>query len=330
MNLKNTILITGAGGAAGVFLIRHLQKNNFKVVAVDSNPQAIGLLYGDLNYVVPDCLDTRYPMVIREICINDGVHIAIPLIDEELLIFKKMETATFHVICPRSSFISVCLDKYSLMKELEGAGVVVPKTYLLSEFTDQLSFPLIVKPKTGRGSRNVFTVCDRKELEYIKINKINEIENYIVQEKIDGDEFTISVVVDKRNEKVIVVPKKIILKNGITSIAVTESNKAIHEVCQLIVSKMSPSNPFNVQLVVNKNNKVPYIFEINPRYSTTVTLTINAGVDEIMIPIDFIMGKEPNYSSQKFKEGIVLVRGTLERFMEIDDYNFQMQNIVYK
>jgi carbamoyl-phosphate synthase large subunit len=113
-----------------------------------------------------------------------------------------------------------------------------------------------------------------------------------------------------------VVPKRVICKRGITRIAVTEYSNAIDRVCREVQEKLHANGPFNVQCIIKGG--VPYIFEINPRFSTTTVLTIEAGVDEVGGLIAEAMG-EP-YEWGDFQNGVTLVRRTEHVFMGWGEY----------
>ena len=87
-----------------------------------------------------------------------------------------------------------------------------------------------------------------------------------------------------------VVPKEIIDKRGITRLAVTRKNDAIDRLCRNIQERLRADGPFNVQLRLDANG-TPLPFEINPRFSTTVTLTQAAGVDELGSLVDMALGR---------------------------------------
>jgi len=69
--------------------------------------------------------------------------------------------------------------------------------------------------------------------------------------------------------------------------------------CIDIVEKLNPCGSFNVQLKLY-NNEI-YIFEINPRFSTTLVLSIAAGVNEIDLVIQNYNKNDVEYISS-FKE----------------------------
>ncbi len=324
---KKTILITGVGGAAGRYLIQMAQKNDFKVVAVDANPKAYGLLFGDVNIVVPDSSHPNFLTRIQEICSNFAVDFIYPLIDEEIIPLKSLESDVLKVICPNIKFVETAIDKYRLMKELSRNEIDVPKTFLLGDSLDGVEFPAIIKPRSGRGSRGIRIIENEDDLkEALEILK-GSYDQYIIQSLIQGDEYTISVVANSKCEFLAVVSKKIIDKKGITRFAAVEKNDVLWQLGVDLVKKFKLDNPVNVQLIINEIDSKPYIFEINPRFSTTVSLTIEAGMNEFLAPLDVFLGTTyGNYT--EIKENLVMLRGTLEEYIDLNVYDDLTNRII--
>ena len=324
---KKTILITGVGGAAGRYLIQMAQKNDFKVVAVDANPKAYGLLFGDVNIVVPDSSHPNFLTRIQEICSNFAVDFIYPLIDEEIILLKSLESDALKVICPNVKFVETAIDKYQLMKELSRNAIDVPKTFLLGDNLDGVEFPAIIKPRSGRGSRGIRIIENEDDLkEALEILK-GSYDQYIIQSLIQGDEYTISVVANSKCEFLAVVSKKIIDKKGITRFAVVEKNDVLWQLGVDLVKKFKLDNPVNVQLIINEIDSKPYIFEINPRFSTTVSLTIEAGMNEFLAPLDVFLGTTyGNYT--EIIENLVMLRGTLEEYIDLSVYDDLTNRII--
>ena len=81
-----------------------------------------------------------------------------------------------------------------------------------SEGFEGANFPLVIKPRTGRGSRGLGIIESESQLEeYLKRDTYG-VNNLLVQEFIGGSEFTVSVVVWRDGEVQAVVPKEIIAK----------------------------------------------------------------------------------------------------------------------
>ena len=316
-----TVLLTGAGGAAVPSLIEHLRaRYGFRVIAVDMDPYAAGLFFADQGYVVPSGKSAQFQPTLLAICQREAVEVVIPLVDEELLASLSLREHGIAVILPTADFIELCLDKYKLMQALHVANISNLPTYLSSSLPAKLEFPLIVKPRTGRGSVGVKISYSLDELQKNLANSEYTAEQLIIQPYVRGKEFTVSVVVDGKGSFYTVVPKEIILKKGITRLAVTRRLERLHDLCHAIQTKFQANGPYNVQLRIDEKTGQPLIFEINPRFSTTVSLTIAAGVDEVGGLIQCALGKGWTDNLQNWVEGKVLVRRQTDFFMEEPDF----------
>lgn len=310
-----TILVTGAGGAAVPGLIRYLQSHyGYRVLAVDMDQFAIGLYWADAGFVVPAGDAPDFLLVMHNICEQEQVDVVVPLVDEELLPALELEHYGFKVLLPRREFVQTCLDKFVLMQELSVNNIQIPTTILGTDDGERIPFPVIVKPRVGRGSRGVGIARSVKDLNHIFYTSAYTSDKLIMQSYIEGTEFTVSVVVGRDGHVYAVVPKKIVCKKGVTRIAITRHNDKIDAVCRKIQRGLRADGPFNVQLVIDKNTGLPTVFEINPRFSTTTSLTTEAGVDEVGGLIrQFVYPNDPKFNT-KWKDGVVLLRRTLDEF----------------
>ena len=306
---KRTILLTAAGGSGTIYIIKSLIKK-YRIIAVDMNKYSSGLYLADRGYLLPPCISRDYLEKLDQIIKKEKVDVLIPLIDEELLpisrYYKDREIPK--ILLPREIFIKLCLNKWELMNALSKANIPCPKTYLLKSFKQipQNLLPCIIKPIKSRGSRGFQYLKNKEDFKkYFEDNSFKK-NDLIIQELIEGTEFTISVVVSNKGEILSVVPKEVILKKGITKIAVTRRNQKIDEVCRKIQQNFQADGPFNVQLIMDKKTNLPKVFEINPRFSTTVALTMAAGVNEVDLLIENLLNKKT--SKPRFKENLVMTR----------------------
>jgi len=316
-----TILLTGAGGAAIPGLIKHLQSNyGYRVLSADMDRYAIGLFWADKGFVIPPGNSPDFLPTIRYICQQENVNVFIPLVDEELVISLELEQEGIPVLIPRKKFVESCLDKFVLMNELRSAKISIPATRLACDDLSGVNFPAVVKPRTGRGSRGVGFVSSQNELlDFLQVSPFKP-EALIVQTYVDGTEFTVSVTVWRDGNVQAVVPKEIICKKGITRLAVTRHNFQIDRLCRNIQERLKADGPFNVQLRLSKDTGAPLPFEINPRFSTTVSLTIAAGVDELGVLIKQATGQNNSLLKNDWREGVVLMRRTLDEFTDEGDF----------
>ena len=315
-----TVLLTAAGGAPVPGLIKHLKSEyGYRVLAADMDCHAIGLYYADKGFVIPPANAADFLPTIRYICKKENVNVFIPLVDEELVTSLALEQEGIPVLIPRKKFVESCLDKFALMNELRAAEISIPDTRLGCDDLRGVNYPAIVKPRTGRGSRGVGIVHSQIELENFLKASFFMPEQVIVQNYIDGVEFTVSVTVWRDGNVQAVVPKEIICKKGITRLAVTRHNSQIDSLCHDVQERLRADGPFNVQLRLNKNTGIPLPFEINPRFSTTISLTIAAGVDELGGLIKQAIGQTDSQIKNNWREGVVLLRRTLDEFVDEAD-----------
>ncbi len=313
-----TVLVTCAGGAVTLGLIRRLQSQyGYRVIATDMDPHAVGLYWADMGFVVPPGGAPDYLLVMRHICEQEQVDVVVPLADEELLPALELESYGFKVLLPRREFVRTCLDKFVLMQELAVNNIQVPTTILGTDDEEHIPFPVIVKPRVGHGSRGIDIARSAQDLALVFHTSAYTLGDLIVQSYIEGTEFTVSVVAGRDGCVHAVVPKEVVCKRGITRIAITRHNEKIDAVCRKIQNNMRADGPFNVQLVLDKKTGLPTVFEINPRFSTTTLLTTEAGVDEVGGLIrQFVYPNDPKFNT-KWKEGVVLLRRTLDEFVDV-------------
>lgn len=322
-----TILLTAGGGAALPTLIDRLRARGHRVVVVDADPNAAGLYLADAGFAIPFATDPQFVPVMRRICTAERVNVLVPLVDEELLLVADLaRLLDIAMIGPEPHFITLALDKLELMRGMAAAGLPTPATRLLSEGVCGLEFPLILKPRVGRGSRGVKIVRSQAELEGYLASAHPDASGTLVQAYVEGGEFTVSVVVDRAGRVRAIVPKEVIDKRGITRIAVTRRNDSIDALCRNIQRHFRANGPFNVQLRLDRAG-TPRTFEINPRFSTTITLTQAAGVDELGSLVDLALGREPPPEAWEWREGVTLIRRTLDAFMDVKDYESRSRSV---
>lgn len=292
--MVTTVLVTGAGGASGIGAIRSLQETTeYEVVGVDMNPDAAGLFLADEGTVVPRATADDWPSVIQYVVERFDIDVIVPTVDEELTVLDTLQTSV-PMLAPRQGVIETTVDKYRSTKILEEAGHVVPETWLGSDAPNDVPFPLVGKPRFGRGSRGVEVLEDAAEVdEYLREAEYAS-EHVVLQEYVDGREFTTSVVGTDDGDLLAVVPKEALLKRGSTVKGVTRDLPAVSKSCRRTFETLDPHGPLNVQQILDADGR-PHTIEINPRFSSTSCLTVAAGVDEFDLLIRAALGEDVEY-----------------------------------
>tara|TARA_B100001057_G_scaffold231301_1_gene231555 strand:+ start:8403 stop:9323 length:921 start_codon:yes stop_codon:yes gene_type:complete len=299
-------MFTGGGGAGNELIFR-LLKDKYNLSFCDANINSI-------DPSIPDNRKEHIPLAnspdfveeIKKICKERSVDLLVPSVDEELLQLKKIKINT---LLPDNNYIEMMIDKFDMIKAFETKGLNVPRVWKSNEIEkiDSTNFPLIVKPRHGRGSKHVELLNSKKHFEsYLSFNNLDKNEVFLEQ-FIDGIEYTILMAANKENELKAIVPVKVLSKKGITISAITEKETKVIEFCEKMHSLRPTKGCYNIQLKLSSNGN-PYPFEINPRISTTFGLGLASGVDPISI---YLEGEDKTYNSKgigDFKEGVTINR----------------------
>lgn len=304
--MKYKIAITGAGGGVGQSIIKSLQHTDYELVALDGEPLGAGLYWCKTSYVIPYCTSPDYIDVLLDICLKENIAILFPGLDFELDILSKnvdrFDEIGTKVIVSSPEVIEIANNKWKTYEHLSKASINLPKTIPMTPtIPSDLSFPVVIKQKLdGAGSKNVFVVKNLIDFDY-QANKLNP-DKFILQEFIDGDEYTCGTVsLDGEYYGCIVMRR--ILRDGDTYKAFVEKNPVIEEYVKSIVEYIKPYGACNIQLRVK--DKVPYLLEINARCSGTTASRTLCGFNEPKMICDYILKDiSPTYNIEE----IVILR----------------------
>ena len=291
-----TIVVTGAGGACGLSAIRSLTTQTaHRVIGVDMEPTAAGIRFADDGTSVPPATDESWPAAMAAVVDEFDADVIVPTVDEELAVLPSLSAALageVPIVAPRQDVIELAMDKYRTTERLSAAGHPVPETWLATEAESIASeaFPLVVKPRQGRGSRGVERVADREALATYLSETPHSPDELLCQKWVTGTEYTTSVVGTATNRLLGVVPKEAIEKDGSTVLGATRRAPSVAATCRELFETLAPAGPLNVQQIVGDDG-VPRVIEINPRFSSTSCLTVAAGVDEFDLLIRDALGE---------------------------------------
>jgi carbamoyl-phosphate synthase large subunit len=272
------VLVTGAGGAAGIAVIRELRKRGEPVVAVDSDPMAAGLALADDHALIVPASDDAYVDKLCAVATRFGADAVVCTVAEEMLVIAGYEDELARAgasiwLSPRSSILA-CVDKWEFACAMHEAGIPVPPTSLRAG-AGRLPGPWIVKPRFGRGSRDVYAVYSRSQMCAV----LDRVTDPIFQTRISGREFTVDVLIDRRGAVAGAVPRwRIETKAGISTKGSTFEHRDVVETASAAVTCLGLEGAVNVQGFVDGHGRV-WIIEVNPRVSGGLSLTQAAGAD---------------------------------------------------
>lgn len=303
------VLFTGGGGAASEALARLLPPR-WEPHFADANPDGrpAGVPASRWHHV-PMAADPDFPERVRDLCVALDAELLVPGVDEELEgLAATREVWPCPVLLPAAVFVARHLDKGTSMDWLRARGVAVPPTTPAAETPS--AYPVIVKPRRGRGSRQVAVATSPAHLRALVEATARPWDDFIVQTRLDGLEYTVTVVADRLCRLRAVVPIRVEVKRGITLRATTEASSAVVDYVRAVHAADPVAGVFNVQLVVTEAG--PQAFEINPRISTTTCLALAAGVPFLDLFLDEAPGR-PGLTP--YQPGLRLRRSWVNEFV---------------
>ncbi|MGX5681468.1 ATP-grasp domain-containing protein [Schumannella luteola] len=286
------VLVTGAGGPAGVAVIRSLLKRReVTVFAADMDGWASGL------YLVPAAQRRlvepgRSPEFVNGVAAlvaADRIDVVVSTVDVELppLAARRNDLGAV-LAAPSIETLEVTLDKF-LLAERCAPLLRTPTTALLTaeSVARDWEFPVIVKPRRGAGSRGVRIVADRAALEAIPLD-----ESLIVQELLPGEEYSVDVIADARSHVIAAVPRtRTRVDSGVSIAGRTVHDEGLQSTAVAVAEAIGLTGVANVQLRRDRAG-IPALLEVNPRFPGALPLTIAAGVDMPSLALDLALGVE--------------------------------------
>jgi carbamoyl-phosphate synthase large subunit len=278
------VLFTGGGGAGNEALYRLLKQRHVLHFG-DADISAIDpSIPEDRRHQLPWASDPDFVGKMHDLCRRLDIDLLVPGVDEELLALAQRagEFGSTRLLLPHEIYVATMLDKLHMVQALLEQGVPVPFSQTLADDLQGMRFPCISKPRSGRGSRDVRVLETANDAISLKSSLGSLAEKMLVQEKIEGVEYTVQMVADSHGCLHAVVPVKVGVKRGITLRAETEADPRVMSACRAIHQAIPTSGCYNIQLMLSPEGQV-LPFEINPRVSTTLCLVVAAGVDPISV-----------------------------------------------
>jgi len=312
------ILITSA--SRKVPLVKAFQRalsdgGGGRVIGIDANPRSAALYVADKSYVIPSGTGKKFIKTVQDICRKHDVRLIVPTRDEELPIFAT-EKDSFQdmgvtVMVPDPSVVQICQDKHLFIDFCVSNGFFVPKTYSRDDLFPVPELPLFIRGRFGKGSNTAFRADTLEELEYL----LKKIDDPVIQECIDADEYTIDLFADFEGNIISVVPRKrLLIFGGESFVGMTSKNwTLINEAIRLAKTlKLTGHNTIQCFL---QGDKVLFI-EVNPRYGGGANLGFASGAFTPRYLVQIVAEKSLSPCIGEFKDQYLMLRYTEDLFLE--------------
>ena len=309
MKNKLKVLITGCGGDIGQSIGKILKSKPelfSLVIGADLHQNHAGKFIFDTCYTVSRCNSKEYQLEVLKIIKKNEIDLVIPVSEPELRIIEANQYQDDFLGIPviKANLLSLQIgfDKKLTSDFLSLHKLPFPKTSNISNYYED-KYPVIIKSRNGSGSKSIHLVNNQEEIKlYEKIYP-----DFIVQEFLEdeGGEFTCGLFRSSSGESRDIILKRKLM-GGFSGFGSREENPAITKLLHELAVLLELRGSINVQLRLV--NGVPVIFEINPRFSSTVLFRHMMGYEDVIwsiqdklkIPLDLC---QINNSINNFYKG---------------------------
>lgn len=322
---KKTILITSVGSLVGQNILDSLEnrRENIKIIGINSIAEVANNFRCDKSYLISKTENIdNYLDELTNIIEKEKPNLVIPGRDEEVVILsqlvKKMPKLNDHFLIGSEHFAHILDDKvksyqFAKLHKLPFAPTVQSglKTSIedVRKLIDDYDYPLIAKPNKGNGSRGIWIVLNKSQLDKIIIEP-----NFAIQPLFgQWDDFTFETTFGlpffwEIPETKLFAAQVIIDKNKKIKSIFGFISKMVGGKCERmdrcndpllieVVTKYAEAaivegwrGPFNIQL--KKDIKHGFqVIEMNGRFSGGTSGRFHFGFDELGMILNEWIGK---------------------------------------
>lgn len=281
-----SIIVTGIGGVVGQGILRNVRAMgmDIPVIGVNVDRVSAGNHLCDHVHEVPYAYDDGYIEAMQRVEREHGAGLILPSTDYEAyhLALHQADFLGKIAVSPAET-VAFCLDKYVNFQRFSEAGVRFAASFLPSEYQGQFA-KTVVKPREGRGSRNIHVDPPAPE---------QFDDSYVVQEYLDGPELTTTFYVcqDGSLHGFITLQRQLELGNTSRCEVVDDYDAELGELLKRMLQAFPFRGSCNIQSRVTSHGVVP--FEINCRISGTNSVRSQFGFPDVAYAVRELLLGEP-------------------------------------
>jgi carbamoyl-phosphate synthase large subunit len=290
-----TILITGIGGdiAQGFATVVRETFPEWRALGMDIHERHGGALFVEKAIRAPMVSDPRYDAWLADLIAREGVDICVPTSEAELIHLSRKGSdsiASARLVMANAKAIEIGSDKLRTAEFLGSIGVPPPWTIPAETIDAATKLPCIFKTRRGAGSKAVFVCRTAGEVEFYRAR----YPSAILQELLEPADAEVTCAVFRnRDGKVAVAQLLRTLVGGFTGWAQVIDDAEVTAQCTQVAHALELRGSINVQLRLTAAG--PRIFEINPRFSSTVLIRHRMGFCDALWSLQEALGEDVTF-----------------------------------
>jgi carbamoyl-phosphate synthase large subunit len=319
-----TVLVTAAGSAPALAFVRAMRAQkelDVRLVGIDGVAHSFGLFECDARYTVPRVKDPSFVGALKAICEREKVDVVAPILDFELDMFAELapklrQELGVRVISNSPETVALARDKRRSCAAVAAAGVATPTSYE-GDAIASAPLPLFVKPNVGAGSSGATAVRTREELAQALSAAGKEP---LVQQLIEGDEYTVDLVVAPDGNVLAVAPRvRLEVRAGQSYKGRTVDDPVVAEAARKCALAHRMTGQGNVQLIKSKHDGRAYFVEVNPKFAAAMGLTIGAGLNLPLVYVKLALGMPIDDAQLRRRADVWMLRAWQEKYLDASE-----------
>ena len=319
-------LLVLAAGILQIPVIKKAREMGYYVIAVDDDPNAPGMALAD-KAIVPGGLmnEEKLVSIAKEEQIDGVIH---PCSEVAMNVMGRINDELH--LCGISKEIAIRATNKHLMREaFEAYGAPSPKSILTKDeedawntFCNEFDTNAILKPSRNSGSRGIAKVekgIAKEEFVRLYRRALDESRDHqvLIEQFIEGPEFSIEVIVWKGEPHVLAVTDKktteapyfVELGHNQPSVYSEEIQQKLKDGAIAGCKALGLTNcAAHCELKVQ--NGEAYLMEIGARmggdFISTELTHLSSGIDMVAATINVVLGVEPNLSPVEDKHSVAI------------------------
>ncbi|TMA62055.1 MAG: ATP-grasp domain-containing protein [Deltaproteobacteria bacterium] len=309
------VLLTSAGRRVALlraFRAALASVGGGRVLAADAGGTAAAIHEADEGFVVPRCDSPDYVPALLAICRRESVALVVPTIDPELPVLGRAREAFARegVLLAASGPATndIAFDKANTAAFFDREGIPAPRRIDLGGALagrNGFAFPVALKPRFGSGSVGVHIVRDLDELHFYA----RRAPEPLLQEYVEGIEFTLDVLVGPDGSVACVVPRRRLeTRAGEISKGYTVRDAEIEAWGRRVCGRLpDAAGPITLQCFRRRDGHLAFI-EINPRFGGGFPLSLHAGADYPRWLLEWALGLPSTASPNAWRADVAMLR----------------------
>ncbi len=349
-----------------VHAIWAIKEEGYEAIIINNNPETVSTDYTVSDKLYFEPLTYEDVMNIIDLEKPEGVIVALGG-QTAINLASRLSNTGVRIFGSSSESIDVAEDRQLFEEAMEEINIPMPKgcgVYSVSEaleVANEIGYPVLVRPSFVLGGRMMHIVYNEKSLK----SKVKEAVSFdsehpvLVDKYVVGQECEVDAICDGEN---VFIPgiMEHIERTGVhsgDSMSVyppyslsEETKKVIVDYTTMIGLKLNMIGLYNIQFIVDKENKV-YIIEVNPRSSRTVPfLAKSTGISIANIATKVMLGaklkdlgyvglaenrkrwyvKSPTFSFTKITGLDAILSPEMKSTGEAIGYDYSLNRALYK